>query len=254
MNRRTVRILAVGLLAVAALGATACGGSRTALQQLSAEELFERGQRDFERRRWDDAIRALERVVMFHPGHPRLEEAIFLLAEAHYNKREYDTAASEYTRLATAYPRGQYAEQARYRACRSYYNMSPRVELDQQNTKAAVDHCEAMVRVFPNSELAPRVNEMLTELRNKLGEKIYIGGDFYFRRRAYDSAILYFERVVAEHPSTTAAPRALLRLVQAYDRIGYEDEAWEAKQRLLRDYPDTEEAAAAREITLAEGG
>jgi outer membrane protein assembly factor BamD len=246
------RYIAFTALAIGLAGAAACGGRGPMLHELGPQELFERGEREFEARRWDEAIRVFERVVTVHPGHPRIEEAHFLLAESHFNKREFSTAAAEYTRLATAFPRSRWAAEARFKACESYYRLSPNVQLDQQYTKAAVEHCESMIRVFPDSEYAARAQEMLTELREKLAEKVLIGGEFYFRRRAFDSAIMYFEEVVADHAGTAAAPRALLRLVQAYDRIGYDEEARDARERLLREYPDTEAARAAREISLAE--
>lgn len=248
----TIRAVLLTALALAVLGG--CSSRGPLLHELGPEDLYERAQRDFDAGRWEDAILAAERFVTVYLGHPQMEQARYIIAQANFNRRQYVTAAAEFTRLATDFPRGRYAEEARFKACQSYYNLSPSIQLDQEYTEAALDHCEALVRLFPAGEYTPQAREMVTELRDKLAEKVFIGGEFYFRRRAYDSAILYFEEVVEQHPGTSVAPNALLRLVQAYNAIGYTEEAREAKERLLRQYPDSEAAREVRDLRLADGG
>jgi outer membrane protein assembly factor BamD len=247
----TIRGVLLAALAVAVLGA--CSSRGPMLHELGPQELYERAQRDFDAGRWEDAMMAAERLVTIHPGHPQTEQARYIIAQANFNRRQYATAAAEFTRLATDFPNGRYAEEARFKACKSYYELSPPVQLDQEYTKAAVDHCEALLRIFPAGEHAAEVREMVAELRDKLAEKVFIGGEFYYRRRAYDSAILYFEEVVEDHAGSSVAPNALLRLVQSYKAIGYNEEAVEAKEQLLRRYPDSEAARTARELQLADG-
>jgi len=63
---------------------------------------------------------------------------------------------------------------------------------------------------------------------------------FYFRRRAYDSAIIYFKDVIATYPGTSRVPDALMRLVDSYRVIGYADELKETCAHLRRFFPQTE--------------
>jgi outer membrane protein assembly factor BamD (BamD/ComL family) len=64
----------------------------------------------------------------------------------------------------------------------------------------------------------------LRELEEHFARKDFLNGDFYFRRGAYDSAILYFRHLIASYPSATAVPDAFVRLVEAYRAIGYREE------------------------------
>ena len=59
----------------------------------------------------------------------------------------------------------------------------------------------------------------------------------YLRRKAYDSAIIYFKDVIANYPDAALAPDALLRLVDSYRAIGYKDELQETCAHLRRFYP-----------------
>lgn len=237
-------------LGVVALVACASGGVR--LERLGPDALFERGLRAYQARRWTEAIQAFDRLVLEYPAHPRIEEARFRLAESYFGKREFVTAATEFARLAADYPAGPFADDARFKVCESYARLSPKPQLDQQYTQAAIEHCESLLAYHPDSEYAERARALIDELRAKLAEKAFATAEFYFRRHAYDSAILYYEAVTKDYPKTAAAPRALLRLVEVYRRIGYAEEAEEAKQRLLRDYPGTAEARQA-ELLLSAG-
>jgi outer membrane protein assembly factor BamD len=67
-----------------------------------------------------------------------------------------------------------------------------------------------------------------------------MNGMFYFRRRAYDSAIIYFKDVIATYPGTSSVPDALMRLVDSYRVIGYGDELKETCGHLRRYFPQTE--------------
>ena len=64
---------------------------------------------------------------------------------------------------------------------------------------------------------------------------------FYLRRKAYDSAIIYFKDVIANYPNGQRAPDALLRLVDSYRAIGYTQEVQETCEHLRRFYPTATE-------------
>jgi outer membrane protein assembly factor BamD (BamD/ComL family) len=84
------------------------------------------------------------------------------------------------------------------------------------------------------------------QMREKLARKILIGGEFYFRRKLYDSGIIYFNDVLTSYPQTEAAAQALLFLYRSYTAISWDTEAEEAKARLLREFPDSEAATEVR--------
>ena len=126
----------------------------------------------------------------------------------------------------------------------SYYRLSPKTQLDQQYTRAAYDHCQSLLSYFPDSEFAPRATEMSAELRNKLADKEFSAGEFYFKRNAFDSAIIYYEATLRDYADSGQAPRALSRLISIYQSLGYKEEEEAARQRLLKDYPNSPEARA----------
>ncbi|HWV56095.1 MAG TPA: outer membrane protein assembly factor BamD [Longimicrobiales bacterium] len=243
-----LRILVASVLVVAG----ACASRGGAIDQMTIDELMELGREQYTSGRYADAVRTLERLTLAF-GYSRMDEARYYLADSYFRRREYLSAATEFTRLASESPNSPYAVEARYKVCEAYYHLSPRPELDQTYTHAAIDSCDALVLYYPDSEFADRAREMSQELVDKLARKLYLTAENYFRNRFFDSAIIYYEDVVETYPQSEIAPQALLRMVQAYLEIGYPEDAEATRERLLREYPGSAEAGHAREISIAGG-
>ncbi len=234
------------LLVFLALAVSACAARQENLADLPADDLFARGAAAFEARNFDRSIDLLEYFVGRNLGDPRAPEARMMLGRAHLEKREHATAAVHFQRLASDYPTHPLATEARFLTCEAYYQLSPRPALDQEYTVSAMIHCQSIPEYYPGTEYAEQAQEYVVELRGKLAQKAYETGMFYFRRRAYDSAVVYFEDVVDQYADTPAAPAALGQLVETYTRIGYVEDAEEARERLLEEYPQSPEAQQVR--------
>lgn len=246
MKRFVIRMIWVPAL----LLGSACASAGPNYAAMTPEQVFEQAQASYQAGKWSDAISAFERFVLTYPTHPRVQEARFKLADSYFGKKEYITSAAEFARLSSEFPAGPYADDARFKVCESYERLSPKPALDQQYTRAAIEHCQSLETYYPSSDYVPRAREITIELTNRLGEKAYEGGEFYYKRKAYDSAIVYFERAVREYPTTIWAPRALLRLYQTYTTIGYQEEAAAAKAKLIADYPGSPEAKTVQGATV----
>lgn len=211
-------------------------------RDLPPDELYRLGVGYHQEGRWDKAIEALQRLLFQDPGHPKADSAQFLVADSYFEDEQYLTAASEFLRLAQNRPAGPMADDARYRACVSYTQLSPRPELDQKYTYEAINQCRSVRLLYPQSPYAEEAQARINELTNKLARKYYLTGRYYFERRAYDSAIIYFEHLLENYRDTEVEPAAMLRLYQSYQRVGYVQEANQIRARLLEEYPNSLEA------------
>jgi outer membrane protein assembly factor BamD (BamD/ComL family) len=77
----------------------------------------------------------------------------------------------------------------------------------------------------------------MTELNERFAYKTYRAAIFYYRLKAYDSAILYLKDVIANYPKSAVAPDALVRLVQAYRTLGYREDVQETCDYIRRFHP-----------------
>lgn len=233
--------------------AAACGGRQDPISELGTEELWNAGVTAYNAEDWDDAIRYFDRYVLVGGSDPRVIQARYYVGQAYFEKRQYVTAAAELSRLAADLGRTDLADDARFMACRAYNELSPDPQLDQEYTRAALDHCGALLDYFPDSEYAEQAADIVRGMRGKLAEKSFEAGRWYHRRRAYDSALIYYEDVVANYPETTWAPKALLRQYEIYGVLEYDEEREEVRRRLVEDYPDSREASQVREGAASVG-
>jgi outer membrane protein assembly factor BamD len=226
--------------------------SASPYQGLGADELFAMGERAFEAQDWDEAVRVFERFVFADPTHEEMVRARMYLARAYYNREDYLTAVSEFTRILDRHPGNPLAPEASLGVCQAYVQMSPHVQRDQAFTAQALTACQNVVEDFGSFQVAVEAAALRDQMREKLAEKILIAGEFYFRRKMYDSGIIYFNDVLTTYPQSQAAAQALLFLYRSYLAINWDTEAEDAKARLFRDFPDSEAAEELR--ANGEGG
>lgn len=230
------------LFALLAILLPACASSGGPYQGMNLEDVFQIGMGHLENEEWGDAIEAFETVVFAAEGLESAAPSRYYLARSFYGDEQYITAAAEYERFLERYPTHELAPDAALGICESYVALSPIIPRDQGDTERAYRECQAAALDFAGTEEAQEAADLRDRMWQKLAEKVYHSGDYYFSRNLYDSAILYFQDVVDTYPDTDAAPRALARMYEAYQEIGYEEEAEETRERLLRDYPDSEAA------------
>ena len=109
--------------------------------------------------------------------------------------------------------------------------------LDAQYGETALNTYRTLLSIFPTSPLVPRAQQEIDRLLDWYAQKNFNAGMQYFRRKAYESSIIYFSDVVAKYPKTPTAREAMLRLAQAYRAINYREDALETCATLYRVYP-----------------
>lgn len=75
----------------------------------------------------------------------------------------------------------------------------------------------------------------------------YVRGECYLELDKDHDALREFSTILQDYPRGKKTPAVLLRMAITYDRTGDEELAQGVAGRLIREYPDSEEAAEARE-------
>ena len=206
------------------------------------EELYARSLRAFTKHNWDDAVAGFEKLTLELPAHDTLlSRAHYYLGEAHEHRSEYLLAAQSYSRLAESFPDDSLADRALYASGRSYQRMWHRPDLDATNGDAALTAYQQLLSLYPGSGLAADANRQISRLDEWFARKDYSNGVHYFKLGACDSAIIYLKDVVKNYPTTATARRAQLKLVDAYRRIKYRDDANDVCAQLRTAYPGDRE-------------
>jgi outer membrane protein assembly factor BamD len=236
----TKRFLPTAILLAAALTLPACRPAFTLKKFPTSEKLYTASLERLQKKKYDDAVTGFEKLTLDLPASDTLlSRAHWYLAKAHAGRSEYLLAAQEYTKLAESFADDSLADDAMYESGRAYSRLWRRPALDPQYGQLAQVQYRLLVTLYPDSPRSTDAKAELKRLDEWFATKDFDTGDGYFRRKAYDSAIIYFRDVVKNYPDTDRARLAMIRMVQAYRSpiMNYREDAREVCATLGSLYP-----------------
>ncbi|MGH7559918.1 MAG: outer membrane protein assembly factor BamD [Gemmatimonadales bacterium] len=242
MTRRLPAILAAGAVLAA------CGGKRSTTlptttaatpATASVDSLWRLAESAFRRGKWTEAQGHFERVAASLPSTDgRYQRLHFYLGESLYGQGQHLLAVREFRRVSDERPEDALAPDALVRAGDAYADLWRRPELDPTYGENARSVYQEVLARYPGTPAAGRAVIRLAALAEKFAYKEYKNALFYYRYKAYDSAVLLLRGLLAEYPRTTIAPSALEKLVQAYRTLGYAEDLRETCAYIAEYHPD----------------
>lgn len=218
--------------------AVACAKPFQPARITPSTRLYEASLQQFEARKWENAILGFEKLTLDLPARDTLlSRAYWYLGMSHFNNKQYILAGQSLQRLTEAFPNDTLADDALFEAGRAYQRLWRKPVLDPQYGQLALTTLRTMLALYPNTDRAAEANAAIARLEQQFATKDYEVGMHYLRRRAYDSAIIYFQDVVTKYPATPRARDAYLRLAQSFNAIRYREDAREVCDTLRTRYP-----------------
>jgi outer membrane assembly lipoprotein YfiO len=245
MSRQSLWVAGLGLLVACGGGArnenrtvapapVSAGGASAAM----LDSMWRQAEQAVRHGKWGDAEKLLNRLILeFAPGDPRIARAHFYLGESLFAQRRHLEAAREFRKTSDETPNHPLAPQALLRLGDVYADLWRRPELDPTYGQTAISTYQELLNRYPGSDVAARAQQRIAELNERFATKAYKAALFYFRLKAYDSAILYLKDLVATYPRAGVVPQALLKLVQAYKALGYREDVQETCGYIRRFHP-----------------
>jgi len=233
-------------VAVDMLAALSACGPQKPPADIVGEDLFTWAQNRFDAEEYAAARNGFQAFLLSQPLSALTDSAQFMMAESQLRFGDALPAAEEFARLATGRPNSPWADDAQLGVCRAYMAASPKISLSQEYAKRAIVECQRLTQFFPGSDLREAAQALLAKARGKLAAKSLEIGKYYFSRRFYGSANVYFEKAVSQQPGPDILPELLELMYRSYGKIGFDTEAQAVRDRLLKEFPDTPEAAHVR--------
>lgn len=230
--------LAAAIAAAAMMSACSSGGGKKfAYVERPVEQLYSMATDRLERKRYAEAVALFQEVERQHPYSAWARRAMLMKAFAFYQKNDYEESIKALDQFIALHPGNKDAPYAYYLKAMCFYERITDVGRDQENTNNAVTALTDVVRRYPNTEYARDARLKLDLTFDHLaGKEMYIGR-FYMKQNNHIAAINRFKRVVSEYGTTTHAPEALHRLVEAYLELGLVEEAAQNAAVLGYNYP-----------------
>jgi outer membrane assembly lipoprotein YfiO len=205
------------------------------------DSLWRVGERAFDHGRWKAARELFTRLsTAMQANDPRLTRLHFYQGEIELADGNELDAVRQFRRIADETPDDSLAPDALLRAGDAYTQLWKRPELDPTYGTTAISVYQEVMSRYPTTIAAKRAEAKLKDLNDRFAYKEYQGALFYFKFKAYDSAILVLRSLIAQYPKAPIVPDALEKLVLSYRVLGYKEDINETCDYIARFFPERE--------------
>jgi TolA-binding protein len=204
----------------------------------------------------EDALNALGGVDKVMLGNEEKAEAMLLRGEANVGVGNTDTAILAYKNVTARFPKSKFSAEAYYRLGGIYQQMD--------SLEVAKTQYESVTRAYPGSEFADQSIKnssnisQLIRLRASEGEEspeahalrvFSLAEVQLFQFKDTEKALEGYNQVLSDYSESEFAPKAAYAVAYIHgEMLGQPDEARDLYQKLIRDYPDSQQADIAREL------
>src|SRR5215470_1115010 len=246
--------LAFILLCVAALGAGCSSISMPSMPwsssasnpDLTSEQLFDEGMRNFNEKKYVRAIDAFTKIKTDHPFSPQLTEAELKIADSYYLNQQYPEAINAFKDFQSMHPSNENIPFVIFRLGEAHFDQVTTTDREQKNTELAKGYFETVVKTYPQSKYAAPAKEKLAKCIGYLAEYDFNVASFYFQQGKYPAARDRFEEIVRKYPGTPVAARSLFFLGESYRKEKNNVKAALAYEALIQHYPESKFTAEAQ--------
>jgi outer membrane protein assembly factor BamD len=236
-------------------GGCASGGGPADLATLTSNSdqvIHQAGEEELKKRHYEAARQHFKRIIEAFPQSEYGPAARLAIGDAYFQEGgtgNYILAIGAYREFLTLYPSHPKSDYAQIQVAECYFKQRNGPDRDQTPTQNALEEFQRFVDLFPDSPLVEVAQARITECRQSLARAEFLAGYFYQRtRRAYRSAILRYQALLADYSDYRRTDEVLFRLGECLILVGRAAEALPPLARLLEEYPESKFANDAREL------
>jgi outer membrane protein assembly factor BamD len=246
IDRHLYHLLLIAIASIALSGCAGDGEEQTEVQNIT--DAYEKAQDSIESGNYRRGIQIFEAIQARYPFSDLARQIQLELMYAYYKSGQREQAAEAadtFIRENPIHPRVDYAL---YIKGLAYYESGPdflerlfNKDVSQRPPKdieLAYSSLRRLVERFPASEYAPDAELRMIAIKNRLADYENHVADYYLRRGAYVAAVNRAKRSLEQYNGATGNALSLEIMAQAYDELGMNDLAADARKVLAANFPN----------------
>ncbi|PIQ90562.1 MAG: hypothetical protein COV71_03870 [Candidatus Omnitrophica bacterium CG11_big_fil_rev_8_21_14_0_20_41_12] len=158
------------------------------------------------------AIEIFGKVVENSTYGPLAPQAQYKLGLVLKGLLRYYEAEEEFNKVVSRYPDSEWASAAKFQIASCRGSLSKGADYDQGAAQDAKERFEEFVREHPDAILSLDAQKNIDAIREKEAKASYDIASFYEKQKAFDSAKIYYNDIIDNHPESPWAGEAIARL------------------------------------------
>ncbi len=203
----TRRIRHIFSIALTVTLLASCSEYQMVLKSRDSDLWYRKGLEYYEKGDYVRASNLLAGVINSYGGSMRADTISRTYAKSLMEIGDYYMAAQYFQTYVKTFPSSEHCEECQYLSGYCYYKLSPKVELDQADTKSAIDEFQTYLNEYSDTERVPEITAMMKEMQDKLAYKDYLSAKLYFNLgnymgNNYKSAVITAQNCLRKYPDT----------------------------------------------------
>ncbi|HEV7921283.1 MAG TPA: outer membrane protein assembly factor BamD [Thermoanaerobaculia bacterium] len=219
------------------------------LLKLTKDQLFEKGEELFGKRRWQRSRVYYQHVYENYPNDPLGRRALLRIADTYYEQNDpinLVEAQYKYRDFINRYPGSDRADYALLQIAMVSFKQMERPDRDQQKTREAVEKFNDMIRAYPRSPLRSQADDRLKDATDRLARHEHIVARYYIKRHSFDSAVRRLNFLIDTYPNYREKDAVFYDLGESLDQLGRKGEARLYFERVVSEFPKSDFAGRAK--------
>jgi outer membrane protein assembly factor BamD len=179
-----------------------CSEFQKALKSKDYEYKYTKAVEYYDDEDWYRSQSLINDILPVFRGTKKARKLYYMKAYTHYNQKEYILAGYHFRNFIKTYPNDALTQECEYMLAECFRMESPRYNLDQQNTRKAIQGYQLFINKYPSSIRVDTANQRIQELHKRLEKKSFEDAKLYYQLRDYKAALIALKNTLNDFPDT----------------------------------------------------
>jgi outer membrane protein assembly factor BamD len=220
------------------------------------KQLYDKAMDDIKHGRHEVGRLGLQTLINTYPDSEYLAKAKLAIADSYFKEggsANITQAIAGYKDFIVFFPFLPEAAYAQMQVAMANYSEMPKADRDNTHTKMAEEEFQIFLQKYPKDPLAPKAEQHLREVQEVLAEGQFRIGYYYYVKGDPRAAAGRLAPLVQRYPLYSKSDDALWMLGDIFDRAEKKQFAGWYYSRIIRNYPLSKHAPAAKDKLKAMG-
>ncbi len=148
------------------------------------------------------SIEIFSKLVSKAPYSEYAPRAQYKLGIILFELGRFDEARDAFQKVVDNYSDSEWAAPAKYQLAIATAKAFPGADYDSSYLKEATTRLDEFIKNHPEAQISAEAKDQLKVLRNREAKKNFEIGQFYENQNRYQSAIIYYQKVVDNYPDS----------------------------------------------------